>query len=83
MSKRALRRHHRRRLFQKRRRYWSSLSDHPRMLRVIAKTPQRCSCVMCSGSAGRKHGEVTLQERAAEMDEEEQISAHIVSAEEK
>jgi len=77
MSKRALRRHHRRRLMQKRKNYWSGVAKHqPKMLRRIVDTPTPCSCCMCSGNFERREfNKTTRQECAADIAEKEQIDA--------
>lgn len=77
---RALRRHHRQRLWRKRRRYYgcefdleagwpaSSLSK-----RVIINTPTLCS-TCCSGNYMRRFfGRVTRKEELAELTEKEQL----------
>jgi len=65
MSSRALRRHHRQRIWQKRRHYysWGANSDRKRML---INTPKLCNCVQCSRKKWRKlWGELPIQERRA------------------
>jgi hypothetical protein len=62
---RALRRHHRYRLWRKRRFYWSrnlvEPNENPRSRGKVVDTPTPCSCWMC-GNPRRYFGEKTLQE---------------------
>lgn len=69
-SRRALRRHHRARLFKVRStynvtRFWhddvSDLVRHQAIARAVT-TPAACSCWMC-GNPRRRQGELTLAER--------------------
>lgn len=69
ISKRALRRHHYRRLQAKRKNYW--FGNHtPRESGMIATTPHPCSCLGCGNL--RKHcNQKTVQERRYENAEED------------
>ena len=59
--KRALRRHHRERLKNKRKHHWGrNLTDEERAGAVDTPTP--CSCYMC-GNPRRYFNELTIQER--------------------
>ena len=66
MSKRALRRHHRRRLRRKRTvlrgSHWAKFATDRRYAGLLARTATPCSCMMCSRTKGRTFGEVTNQE---------------------
>ncbi len=67
--KRALRRHHYRRLKRKRERFWYgtySAPMGPRHLGMAIATPKVCSCWMC-GNPRRYFREKTLQERKADL----------------
>lgn len=73
ISKRAIRRHHRERLKQKRRSYWMAFDpycDYPivnneRVVRLI-NTPTPCSCDLC-GNPRRHFGEISKQEKIANL----------------
>jgi len=73
MSKRAIRRHHRQRLFRKRLEYYGGwLKESPRA-RMMINTAKLCSCCGCSCNWERRHmGHVTRQERLAELQEQEE-----------
>ena len=67
--RRALRRHHYRRLKRKRERFWYgtySAPMGPRHLGMAVATPKVCSCWMC-GNPRRYFREKTLQERKADL----------------
>ncbi len=77
-SKRAVRRHHRQRLMRKRLRdgYWYFDRDEPHEghLQASVDTPKPCSCKMYDcGNVRRYYGEITIQERKADISTEEQI----------
>ena len=68
--KRALRRHHYRRLKRKRKRFWYGADFAPmgpRHLGMAVTTPKVCSCWMC-GNPRRYFREKTLQEKKADLD---------------
>jgi hypothetical protein len=80
MSKRAIRRHHRQRIWQKRRRYYGGefdpeegwVASAPRK-RMVINTAKLCSCAGCSQNWGRRHMSlVTRQEQLAELEEQEE-----------
>ncbi len=65
--KRALRRHHRDRLLQKRKHYWSYNNAYNDTLNVeiphsVINTPTPCSCYMC-GNPRKYFKEASLEER--------------------
>jgi hypothetical protein len=69
MSKRAWRRHHRKRLLKKREKYWTTGwnsyfygNEPPERKRVsrVVDTPKPCSCPACGNQ--RKHEGYTMQE---------------------
>jgi hypothetical protein len=63
-NKKALRRHHDRRLKRKRRLYGSLCkSDSPKVFGRTFQTPCRCSCWMCGNQ--RKHHGLKIQEHKA------------------
>jgi len=74
------RRHHIERLKARRRsmlraewpRLGGELADDPAFIGSLVTTHTRCSCPMC-GNPRRWFGELTLQERRAEIDAEEQL----------
>lgn len=71
---RAVRRHHRKRIFKKRKRKCQERygCDHDDIFyRQMINTPTPCSCFMC-GNPRRHFGEITLQERKAKLDYQEQ-----------
>jgi len=74
--KRAIRRHHRQRLLKKRADYWGGWPrKFPGRMRLLVNTPTPCSCPMCSNNWERRYcGEVTRQERIAELNETEQVN---------
>lgn len=58
---RALRRHHRKRLLNKRKNIWGGyLRDDPKRLAKVANTPTPCSCWMCRND--RQNEGPTFQE---------------------
>lgn len=58
---RAERRHHERRIKQKRRLYFHAFASmSPRMVGIIARTPTSCSCPMCGNQ--REHHGMSWQE---------------------
>jgi len=68
--KRAIRRHHVKRLNKKRKGYWSGilLSQEHNALRwcgMITKTPKPCSCHMC-GNPRKYFNERTMQEKKSD-----------------
>ena len=68
-SNRALRRHHLRRLRNRRKHYrWVRIHENGlltgRELGIVTRTPKICSCTIC-GNPRRHFGDVTLQERKA------------------
>lgn len=74
---RALRRHHRFRLRQKRQHYYGGwLAKHKnRKAHIVVETPTLCSCIMCSkGWWRREFGEITHKEKIAKVDAEEQLN---------
>lgn len=80
MSKRAIRRHHRQRIWQKRRRYYGGefdpeagwMASAPRK-RMVINTAKLCSGPCCSHNWGRRHMSlVTRQEQLAELEELEE-----------
>lgn len=75
---RAIRRHHRFRLRQKRQHYYDGwLARHKsRKAHSVIETPKLCSCIMCSRSKQRRIlGATTRQEEKAMLDAREQIAA--------
>ena len=69
-TKRALRRHHRKRLKRKRAGYWYGADENSgpltrRHLGIALATPAPCSCWMC-GNPRRYFGEKTVQEKRAD-----------------
>lgn len=64
---RAVRRHHRARLKNKRRYYWGrDLAGDKKARSQAARTPTPCSCFMCGNA--RRHDGDTLQERRANLE---------------
>ncbi|MEZ4775950.1 MAG: hypothetical protein R3D00_22420 [Bacteroidia bacterium] len=63
---RAIRRHHRERLLQKRKNYWGNDRVHEIKANVI-NTPKPCSCFMC-GNPRKYWNEKTVQERRFALD---------------
>lgn len=64
MSKRAERRHHRERLWEKRKRsYWGAAYRLSEISKSVVDTPHPCS-LMCCGNRRRYEG-ATMQERRA------------------
>lgn len=67
-TKRALRRHHKERLKQKRKRYWGYETDYSpekmddRTLGMVVNTAHPCSGYCC-GNPRKWFGELTIQER--------------------
>ena len=79
---RAIRRHHRFRLRQKRQHYHDGwLARHKsRKANIVIETPTPCSCVMCSRSRQRKElGLVTRQEIKAALDAKEQLNSIVIT----
>ncbi|MEZ4886429.1 MAG: hypothetical protein R3E32_16960 [Chitinophagales bacterium] len=75
---RAIRRHHRARLLNKRKNYWGrawSIEDEPISKKVI-NTPKPCSCFMC-GNPRRYWKEKTFQEQKFRICMEYQINSSI------
>ena len=73
--KRAMRRHHRERLLNKRKDYWS-------FGYLSLNTPCQCSCWMC-GNPRRRHKQITKAEHIADIDFAEQcedVGYHITKA---
>jgi len=62
--KRALRRHHRKRLFQKRKEYY--VYDGEVFTKGIVDTPKPCSCFMC-GNPRKYFNEKSVQEQRFEQ----------------
>lgn len=65
--RRAIRRHHYRRLKNKRKHYWPTLDNMPltdAALGICTNTPATCSGICC-GNPRRHFGEVTIQEKKA------------------
>ena len=65
--KRALRRHHRKRLQNKRRNYWhmqswSDVEQLEKAIKQVIRTPKPCSCFIC-GNPRKFFQEKTVQER--------------------
>jgi hypothetical protein len=80
MSSRAIRRHHRQRIWKKRSRYYGGefdpeegwMASSPRK-RMLISTAKLCSCMGCSCNWERRYmGHVTRQEKLAEMAEVEE-----------
>lgn len=78
---RAIRRHHRNRLYHHRRFYWRrdlAASDKDKKYRgMVVDTPTRCSCWMC-GNPRRYFLEKTMQERRQDMADRLQSAAEAV-----
>jgi hypothetical protein len=77
MSKRAIRRHHRQRIWQKRCHYYgydpNGWFPRPERKRMVINTAKLCSGPCCSQNWGRRHmGIVTRQEQLAELEEQEE-----------
>jgi hypothetical protein len=71
---RALRRHHRHRVIERRRKHYWGNYDTPLRRGKLAKTAKRCSCYGCSRNLARRHlGRVTRKEELAALEEAEQI----------
>lgn len=77
---RAIRRHHRERLWSNRKRYYGCECDleagwpasNPKK-RMLINTPTLCS-TCCSGNYARRHfGKVTRKEHLSELDQQEQL----------
>lgn len=58
----AYRRHHMKRLKQKRAKYWHGTLDNPRRRGKVYRTPCVCSCPMC-GNPRRHFGKRTMAEQ--------------------
>lgn len=80
-GRRAIRRHHRERIWKKRRRYYGGEFDaeagwpasRPKK-RIVINTPALCS-TCCSGNFERRmFGRVTRKEKLAELSEQEQLT---------
>jgi hypothetical protein len=71
----AFRRHHRWRLYRRRKDYYNGWgSDSPRVRGLVYNTPKPCSCPGCSRNWERRNmGHVTRQEKKAEMQMQEEI----------
>ena len=81
MSSRALRRHHRNRIWQKRRHYYGGatgpyawLAGSPRK-RMLINTPKLCDSICCSHKKQRAAGELSYQERRALSVADEQLNS--------
>lgn len=79
MSSRALRRHHRDRIWNKRRYYYGGAADEyswratdPRK-RMVINTPKMCSTCCSRNYERRMFGVVTRKEKLAELSEQEQL----------
>lgn len=68
---RALRRHHARRIKNKRKDHWFTGEKTPAQLGVLAKTPAICSCIRCGNprrqQVGSQRSRKTLQEYRNEL----------------
>lgn len=67
-GKKALRRHHYRRLKKKRKDHYSDWTKTPRVLGRLANTACVCSCCMC-GNARKAFNKLTVQEKRAFQDD--------------
>ncbi len=82
--KRAIRRHHRKRLKKNRRYHWGrDLINEPKILAVAVNTPCSCSCAGCGNP--RRHSwenPLTIQERKALEDAKDQMEGELQGAQE-
>lgn len=81
MKSRALRRHHRKRIWRKRRHYYGGatgpyawLAGRPRK-RMLINTPKLCNGICCSRKKQRAVGELSHQERRALSVADEQLQS--------
>ena len=81
MSKRAIRRHHRARLKNKRSHHWQrDLRSEPKILGKVVNTPTPCSCTMCCNTRRnpwlKEHERLTRNERRNKIAMKEQTLAY-------
>ena len=69
---RAMNRHHKRRVWNKRRHYRTASAGTPRAMGMAAITPKPCSCVMCCNPR-HTNSSLTRQERRDRIAVREQI----------
>lgn len=74
MDKRAVRRHHIKRLKKARRYYMCALHrrDNPKFIGILANTAALCSCYMC-GNPRRMWGQISLDEMISNQDFDDQM----------
>ena len=76
MSSRALRRHHRQRLWKKRGRYYWWWTEELGRKRMVIDTPKMCGRYCCSRKKQRANGEISRQERLALSNADEQLDSY-------
>jgi len=60
-TKRALRRHHRKRLLKKRKNFWGYYWQNGEICKIVINTPTPCSCIMC-GNERKYYNKKTKKE---------------------
>lgn len=68
-KRRAVRRHHKKRISKNREKYWGrDISNNERLMGMVVKTPTPCSCHQCGNQ--RKISGPTRKEKLYSMDNE-------------